>query len=95
MCIQQAQRSCRSEWTNLFEFIQAKQLRIENFKEVQQGPGVAATPYLDDDLDAGKSWYSRLKVSALHKKRGLPSVVCVTVPSQDCNAGVNILKVLC
>ncbi|GAB4821853.1 hypothetical protein N2152v2_008899 [Parachlorella kessleri] len=44
----------RSEWTNLFEFIQAKQLRIENFKEVQRGPGAAPTPYaLDDDVDAG------------------------------------------
>ena len=28
-------RGRRSEWTNLFEFIQAKQLRIENFKEVR------------------------------------------------------------
>ena len=46
---------CRSEWTYLFEFIQAKQLRIENFKEVQRGPGAAPTPYaLDDDVDAGE-----------------------------------------
>jgi hypothetical protein len=25
----------RTEWTNLFEFIQAKKLRIENFREAQ------------------------------------------------------------
>ncbi|KFM26159.1 FACT complex subunit SSRP1 [Auxenochlorella protothecoides] len=35
----------RGEWTNLFEFIQAKQLRIENFKEAQQGPGATAVSY--------------------------------------------------
>ena len=28
----------RSEWTNLFEWIQAKDLRVENLKEVQNGP---------------------------------------------------------
>lgn len=28
----------RSEWTNLFEWIQAKNLKVENLKEVQQGP---------------------------------------------------------
>jgi structure-specific recognition protein 1 len=47
----------RSEWTNLFEFIQAKQLRIENFKEAQRGPGAAAiTSYAElegGDVDAG------------------------------------------
>ncbi|KAL4426532.1 hypothetical protein ABPG77_008390 [Micractinium sp. CCAP 211/92] len=47
----------RSEWTNLFEFIQAKQLRIENFKEAQRGPGAAAiTSYAeveDGGVDAG------------------------------------------
>ena len=46
-----------SEWTNLFEFIQAKQLRIENFKEAQRGPGAAAiTSYAElegGDVDAG------------------------------------------
>ena len=42
----------RSEWTNLFEFIQAKQLRIENFREAQQGPGAAAIKsYADVDGD--------------------------------------------
>lgn len=35
----------RGEWTNLFEFIQAKQLRIDNFKEAQQGPGATAVSY--------------------------------------------------
>lgn len=45
----------RSEWANLFEWIQAKQLRIENFKEAQRGPGVAAGVGYGEDLgmDAG------------------------------------------
>ncbi|WPT14159.1 FACT complex subunit SSRP1 [Picochlorum sp. SENEW3] len=34
----------RSEWTNLFEWIQAKDLRVENLKEVQNGPS-APSPY--------------------------------------------------
>lgn len=42
----------RGEWTNLFEFIRAKQLRIENFKEAQQGPGTAAVSYAA--LDRGR-----------------------------------------
>lgn len=45
----------RGEWSNLFEFIQAKQLRIENFKEAQRGPGAAAmtSAYADAaELDA-------------------------------------------
>lgn len=50
----------RSEWTNLFEFIQAKQLRIENFKEAQRGPGAAAiTSYAElegGDMDAGAQY---------------------------------------
>lgn len=49
-----------SEWTNLFEFIQAKQLRIENFKEAQRGPGAAAiTSYAElegGDVDAGAQY---------------------------------------
>ena len=51
----------RSEWTNLFEFIQAKQLRVENFKEAQRGPGAAAiTSYADvDDVDAGQQGAGR------------------------------------
>ncbi|KAI3435903.1 hypothetical protein D9Q98_001961 [Chlorella vulgaris] len=50
----------RSEWTNLFEFIQAKQLRVENFKEAQRGPGAAAiTNYADaDEMDAGMAGIS-------------------------------------
>ena len=31
----------RSEWTNLFEWIQAKGLRVENLKEVERGPSAA------------------------------------------------------
>ena len=49
----------RSEWTNLFEFIQAKQLRVENFKEAQRGPGAAVANYADmgeEDVDAGAVW---------------------------------------
>jgi structure-specific recognition protein 1 len=30
----------RNEWNNLFEWIQAKKIRVENLKEVQQGPTV-------------------------------------------------------
>jgi len=37
----------RSEWTNLFEWIQAKQLRIENFKEAQRGPGAGPVSYAE------------------------------------------------
>jgi len=29
----------KQEWTNLFSFIQAKRIRIENLEEAQQGPG--------------------------------------------------------
>lgn len=44
----------RSEWTNLFEFIQAKQLRIENFREAKAGPGAAAMAYaMEEGPDAG------------------------------------------
>lgn len=37
----------RSEWTNLFEWIQAKKLRVENFKEAQRGPGAGPVSYAD------------------------------------------------
>lgn len=37
----------RSEWTNLFEWIQAKQLRVENFKEAQRGPGAGPVSYTE------------------------------------------------
>jgi structure-specific recognition protein 1 len=44
----------RSEWANMFEFIQAKQLRIENFKEAQRGPGANVSSYAEDlGVDAG------------------------------------------
>ena len=46
----------RSEWANLFDWIQAKQLRIDNFKEAQRGPGAAPTGYSDalpGGVDAG------------------------------------------
>jgi structure-specific recognition protein 1 len=46
----------RSEWANMFEYIQAKQLRIENFKEAQRGPGAAVSSYAEDlagGVDAG------------------------------------------
>ena len=36
----------RAEWNNLFEWIKAKNLRVENLKEVQQGP--VARPGFDD-----------------------------------------------
>ena len=53
----------RSEWTNLFEWIQAKNLRVENLKEVQQGPSghptfgegmIGIDPALEE-LDGGGS----------------------------------------
>lgn len=44
----------RGEWTNLFEFIQAKQLRIENFKEAQRGPGATTVGYDLQGLDEGE-----------------------------------------
>lgn len=46
----------RSEWANMFEYIQAKQLRIENFKEAQRGPGAVVSSYAEDlagGVDAG------------------------------------------
>ena len=40
----------KSEWNNLFNFIQAKRLRIENVAEAEMGPSGAARPALDVDL---------------------------------------------
>jgi len=46
----------KSEWQNLFSFIQAKRLRIENLREAELGPagggGVTALD-LGDDIDTG------------------------------------------
>jgi structure-specific recognition protein 1 len=42
----------RSEWTNLLEWIQAKALRVENFREAARGPG-AAPAYAEAGPDAG------------------------------------------
>jgi structure-specific recognition protein 1 len=39
----------RSEWTNLFEFIQAKSLRVENFREAKAGPGATRPHYAMGD----------------------------------------------
>ena len=48
----------KSEWQNLFAFIQAKRLRIENLREAELGPagggGVTALD-LGDDIDTGQS----------------------------------------
>ena len=45
----------KSEWTNLFNFLQAKKLRIDNLREAEMGPGAAPTRGLDlgDDIDTG------------------------------------------
>lgn len=45
----------KSEWTNLFNFIQAKKLRIDNLREAEMGPGAAGPQALDlgDDIDTG------------------------------------------
>lgn len=40
----------KSEWNNLFNFIQAKRLRIENVAEAEMGPSGAARAALDVDL---------------------------------------------
>lgn len=45
----------KGEWTNLFTFIQAKKLRIDNLREAEMGPGAAAHQALDlgEDIDTG------------------------------------------
>lgn len=40
----------KAEWNNLFSFIKAKKLKIENVDEVEMGPSGAARPGLDIDL---------------------------------------------
>ena len=47
----------KSEWGNLFEFIEAKRIRIENLKEAKNGPGGPGAGLdldLGDDIDTGK-----------------------------------------
>ena len=48
----------KSEWNNLFSFIQAKRLRIENVAEAEMGPSGAVRPAINfdlgDDIDTGK-----------------------------------------
>jgi structure-specific recognition protein 1 len=44
----------RSEWGNLFEFIRAKKIPIENFGSAQHGPGGAKPGMEDDDMDPGE-----------------------------------------
>eukprot|EP00198_Chlamydomonas_reinhardtii_P000242 XP_001689577.1 high mobility group protein [Chlamydomonas reinhardtii] len=53
----------RSEWGNLFEFIRAKKIPIENFGSAQHGPGGAKPGMEDDDMDPG------VAVDAIKKKR--------------------------
>ncbi|KAK9825879.1 hypothetical protein WJX81_000254 [Elliptochloris bilobata] len=43
----------KSEWANLFEFIQAKRLRVENLDEAAGGPGGGRALDLGDDIDNG------------------------------------------
>ena len=44
----------RTEWQNLFDFISEKQLKIENFKTAQQGPGGPGSGLdIGDDIDPG------------------------------------------
>lgn len=49
----------KAEWNNLFSFIKAKRLRIENVDEVEMGPSGAARPGLDidlgEDIDTGRA----------------------------------------
>ena len=43
----------KSEWANLFEFIQAKRLRVENLDEAAGGPGGGRAIDLGEDIDTG------------------------------------------
>ena len=43
----------KQEWNNLFSFLQAKRIRIENIEEAQQGPGGNA-PLDFSGLDLGE-----------------------------------------
>mmetsp|Transcript_4974 Transcript_4974/g.10722 ORF Transcript_4974/g.10722 Transcript_4974/m.10722 type:complete len:694 (-) Transcript_4974:634-2715(-) len=44
----------RTEWQNLFEFINAKKIRVENLASAQQGPGGPGKALdIDDDIDPG------------------------------------------
>ena len=48
----------KAEWTNLFGFLQAKRIRIENLEEAEQGPGGnTALDFnaldLGEDMDTG------------------------------------------
>ena len=44
----------KSEWNNLFSFIQAKRLRIENLREAEMGPrGGGGAIDMGDDIDTG------------------------------------------
>lgn len=44
----------RTEWQNLFEFISARKLRIDNLAVAQGGPGAAGAALdVGDDLDPG------------------------------------------
>lgn len=49
----------KAEWNNLFSFIKAKRLKIENVDEVEMGPSGAARPGLDidlgEDIDTGRA----------------------------------------
>lgn len=45
----------RGEWQNLFNFFQAKGLRIANLKQAQQGPGGREALQLPGDIDDGDS----------------------------------------
>ena len=55
----------KSEWNNLFNFIQAKRLRIENVAEAEMGPSGAARPALDvdlgEDIDTGSTFICQQK----------------------------------
>ena len=56
------------EWANLFEFIQAKRLRVENLDEAAGGPGASGRALdLGDDIDNGMIPHlNTLTLSLLH-----------------------------
>lgn len=50
----------KQEWNNIFSFLQAKRIRIENLEEAQQGPGGNAPLDfsgldLGEDIDTGRA----------------------------------------
>lgn len=86
----------KSEWQNLFSFIQAKRLRIENLREAELGPaggGGGNVLDLGDDIDTGahnfvhppqEQWHAHddgfMLRMRVHQKRHPTALMCKSVP---------------